>query len=187
MGSVPPQEGDIRPPFFWSRGRQDLRVSPAGSVGRWATSHRDVAAPRPSQIETRKSFASFFKSCGARGRASRPSRATQPRRREPRETVAPGHAFPGREAHSPAIPADSKKQTGKSGDLPLLSYNFMRLHRFFGRGILKKPVSLAGCPTGTRRRKTFPFAGLPCFFPSIFFRKDVLPCKLSPWAAPASL
>ena len=28
-------------------GRQDLRVSPAGSVDRWATSHRDVAAPHP--------------------------------------------------------------------------------------------------------------------------------------------
>ena len=39
----------------------------------------------------------------------------------------------------------------------------MRLHRFFGRGILKKPASLAGCPTGTRRRKTYPFAGVPCF------------------------
>ena len=36
-------------PFFGSRGRQDLRVSPAASVGRWATSHRDVAAPHPWQ------------------------------------------------------------------------------------------------------------------------------------------
>ena len=86
-------------------GRQDLRVSPAGSVGRWATSHRDVAAPRSGLGETRKSFASFFKSCGVWGGAPRSRGCKGRRSRLPARSALDGaHRAP-----APCLPLLQKR------------------------------------------------------------------------------